>query len=98
MNEPRSFDAIGMEVFSNRLLAITEDMAITMMHASFSPQIKERRDFSVGLFDGRGRLIAQGAHIPLHLGSLIGAMAAILESFPPETMARATPSCATTPI
>ncbi|RZT98274.1 N-methylhydantoinase B [Advenella incenata] len=72
------FDPIAVEVFTNRLLAITESMASNMMRASFSPQIKERRDFSVGLFDRSGRLIAQGTHIPVHLGSLMGSVEAVL--------------------
>lgn len=76
------FDPVMMEVFSNRLLSITEDMAIHMMRSSFSSQIKERRDFSVGLFDAQGRLIAQGTHVPLHLASLIGSMEAVLDQFP----------------
>jgi N-methylhydantoinase B len=71
-----------MEIFTNRLLSITENMAINMMRASFSTQIKERRDFSVGLFDAAGRLLAQGTHIPLHLGSLMGSMQAVLETYP----------------
>jgi N-methylhydantoinase B len=78
----RTIDPIAMEVFTNRLLSITEMMAITMMRASFSPQIKERRDFSVGLFDRRGRVIAQGTHIPVHLGSLLGAVDSILDRYP----------------
>jgi N-methylhydantoinase B len=78
----RTIDPIAMEVFTNRLLSITEMMAITMMRASFSPQIKERRDFSVGLFDRRGRVIAQGTHIPVHLGSLLGAVDSILGRYP----------------
>lgn len=77
----RTFDAIAMEVFSNRMLSITESMAIHMMRSSFSSQIKERRDFSVGIFDEKGNLIAQGTHIPLHLGSLLGAMEALLERY-----------------
>jgi N-methylhydantoinase B len=80
-HEVPEFDPIAMEVFSNRLLSITEDMAITMMRSSFSTQIKERRDFSVGLFDAKGRLLAQGTHIPLHLGSLMGAMHAVLRRY-----------------
>lgn len=72
-----AFDPIAVEVFTNRLLAITESMASNMMRASFSPQIKERRDFSVGIFDHCGRLIAQGTHIPVHLGSLLGAVEAV---------------------
>ncbi|MBB3303413.1 N-methylhydantoinase B [Rhizobium sp. BK077] len=82
----RRFDAIAMEIFTNRLLSITENMAINMMRASFSTQIKERRDFSVGLFDARGRLLAQGTHIPLHLGSLMGSMQAVLEACPVSEM------------
>jgi N-methylhydantoinase B len=72
-------DPIGMEVFCNRLLSITEDMNNTLVRASFSTNIKERKDCSVALFDAAGRLIAQGTQIPLHLGSLDGAMRAILE-------------------
>jgi N-methylhydantoinase B len=52
-----------------------------MMRSSFSTQIKERRDFSVGIFDARGNLIAQGTHIPLHLGSLLGATEALLARY-----------------
>ncbi|WP_429924134.1 hydantoinase B/oxoprolinase family protein [Agrobacterium vitis] len=80
-----NFDPVTMEVFSNRLLSITEDMAIHMMRSSFSAQIKERRDFSVGLFDAQGRMIAQGTHVPLHLASLIGSMEAVLQQYPAST-------------
>lgn len=79
-----SFDPIAVEVFTNRMLAITESMASNMMRASFSPQIKERRDFSVGIFDHAGRLIAQGTHIPVHLGSMLGAVEAVRAHFRTE--------------
>ncbi|GAB1576831.1 hydantoinase B/oxoprolinase family protein [Bordetella petrii] len=79
-------DPIGMEVFSNRLLSITEDMNNTLVRASFSTNIKERKDCSVALFDAAGRLVAQGTQIPLHLGSLDGAMRAILQEFPVEAI------------
>ena len=82
----RQFDAIGMEIFSNRMLSITESMAGDMMRSSFSAQIKERRDFSVGIFDPQGRLIAQGTHIPLHLGSLLGSVEAVLQRYKVEDM------------
>ncbi len=75
-------DPILMEVFSNRLLSITEEMGTNLIRASFSTNIKERRDCSVGLFDAGGRLIAQAAHIPLHLGSLLGAVEAVRHDFP----------------
>ena len=74
------FDPIAMEVFSNRLLSITEDMNNTLVRSSFSTNIKERRDCSVALFDGGGRLIAQGTQIPLHLGSLNGGVAAVMKA------------------
>ncbi|WP_010161947.1 hydantoinase B/oxoprolinase family protein [Sphingomonas sp. PAMC 26617] len=83
----RQFDAIAMEIFSNRMLSITESMALNMMRSSYSSQIKERRDFSVGIFDAEGRLIAQGTHIPIHLGSLLGAMEALLERYAVTDMA-----------
>ena len=80
------FDPIAMEVFSNRLLSITEDMNNTLVRSSFSTNIKERRDCSVALFDGRGRLIAQGTQIPLHLGSLNGGVAAVMKACPVDEM------------
>lgn len=78
----RGFDAVAMEVFSNRLMSITEDMNNTLVRSSFSTNIKERRDCSVALFDRHGRLVAQGTQIPLHLGSLDGGMAALLQRVP----------------
>ncbi|MCC7428882.1 MAG: hydantoinase B/oxoprolinase family protein [Alphaproteobacteria bacterium] len=75
-------DPIAMEVFTNRLCAVAEDMFANLVRSSFSTNIKERRDCSVGLFDGRGRLIAQAANtLPGHLGSLIGAVEATLAAF-----------------
>lgn len=79
-------DPIAMEVFTNRLLSITEDMNNTLVRSSFSTNIKERRDCSVALFDGQGRLIAQGTQIPLHLGSLSGGVRAVLAAYPPAKM------------
>jgi hypothetical protein len=77
----RLADPIAMEVFSNRLLSITEDMGSTLIRSSFSTNIKERKDCSVGLFDATGGLIAQASHIPLHLGSLLGSVQAVLARY-----------------
>jgi len=82
----RRFDPVAMEVFSNRLMSITEDMNNTLVRSSFSTNIKERRDCSVALFDRGGRLVAQGTQIPLHLGSLDGGMAALLQRVPLATI------------
>lgn len=77
-------DPIAMEVFSNRMLTITEEMGNTLIRSSFSTNIKERKDCSVGLFDRSGRLVAQASHIPIHLGSLRGSVRAVLNRFPVE--------------
>ena len=79
--EGQLFDPIAMEVFSNRLLSITEDMGNRLVRASFSHNIKERKDCSVAMFDGKGRLIAQAAHIPMHLGSLSGGVETVLGDY-----------------
>jgi N-methylhydantoinase B len=64
------YDPIRLEVFKNLLRGIAEEMGVTLCRTSFSPNIKERRDFSCALFDSQGRMIAQAAHIPVHLGAM----------------------------
>ncbi len=64
-----SLDAVDLEVFRHRLSAIAEEMGVALCRSAFSPNIKERRDFSCALFDARGEMAAQAAHIPVHLGS-----------------------------
>ena len=82
----RLADPIQMEVFSNRLLAIAEDIGQILIRSSFSSNIKERRDCSTALFDARGRLVTQADHIPIHLGAMIGAVDAIRERYDPATI------------
>ena len=84
LSESRPIDAIEIEVFNNRVLAIIEEMGAKLVRSSFSPNIKERRDCSVALFDAGGRSIGQAAHIPIHLGSLKGGVDAILRDYPIE--------------
>src|SRR6516165_12239379 len=62
-------DAVSLAVMNNRLAAIAEEMGVVLGQTGFSPNIKERHDFSCALFDGDGELVAQAAHIPVHLGS-----------------------------
>jgi len=81
-SDERVIDAIEIEVFNNRVLAIIEEMGAKLVRSSFSPNIKERRDCSVALFDAVGRSIGQAAHIPIHLGSLKGGVDAVLRDFP----------------
>jgi N-methylhydantoinase B len=82
----RDADPIAMEVFANRLLSITEEMGNVLVRASFSTNIKERKDCSVGMFDVKGRCLAQAAHMPMHLGSLMGSVVTLLERYAPEQM------------
>ncbi len=63
-------DPIKLELFSNRLMAIAEEMGIVLQNTSHSVNIKERLDFSCAIFDRHGRLIANAPHIPVHLGSM----------------------------
>src|SRR5262245_49224595 len=64
------YDPIRLEVFKNLLHRIAEEIGVTLCRTSFSPNIKERRDFSCALFDGQNRMIAQTAHIPVHLEAI----------------------------
>jgi N-methylhydantoinase B len=63
-------NAFSLEIFRSIFTSIAEEMGSTLERTASSPNIKERRDFSCALFDSRGRLIAQAAHIPVHLGSM----------------------------
>ena len=80
-------DPVQMEVFSNRLLAIAEDMGSILIRSSFSSNIKERRDCSTALFDAAGRLVAQADHIPIHIGAMAGAVEALLARYTLTEMA-----------
>jgi N-methylhydantoinase B len=62
-------DPIGTEVFRHLFSSVAEEMGVTLERTAFSPNIKERRDHSCALFDTDGRLVAQAAHIPVHLGA-----------------------------
>ena len=79
-------DPIAMEVYSNRLMSIVESMLNILVRSSFSSNVKERRDCSVGLFDALGRVLAQTDHTPLHLGSTLGSVAQVLKDFPVSEM------------
>ena len=74
-------DAISLEVFKNLFEAAAEEMGVTLRRASFSPNIRERLDFSCAVFDADARMIAQAAHIPVHLGSMPASVAAAVADF-----------------
>ena len=77
-------DPITVELVGSALESIVEEMGETLVRASYSTNIKERRDCSTALFDIEGRTLAQAEHIPIHLGSFIGVIEAILERTPLE--------------
>lgn len=72
-------DPIALEVCRHRLAALCEEMGATLGRCAYSPNIKERRDYSCALFDTHGSLAAQAAHIPVHLGAMPLSVAAALE-------------------
>ncbi len=74
-------DPIGLEVFRHLFAAIAEEMGQRLMRSAYSPNIKERRDFSCALFDAQGDMIAHAAHIPVHLGSAPLSVQACLAAF-----------------
>src|SRR5581483_2586140 len=69
---------IQLQVIGASLRSIAEEMGAVLIRSSFSANIKERRDCSTALFDERGRMIAQAEHIPVHLGAMPDAVAAVL--------------------
>ncbi len=76
-----TYDPIRLEIFKHLFAAIAEEMGAVLRKASYSPNIKERRDFSCAVFDGQGRMIAQAAHIPVHLGSMPLSVKAAVDHF-----------------
>ena len=66
----RAHDPVRLEIFKHMFAAVAEEMGVVLRRASYSPNIKERRDFSCALFDAEGKMVAQAAHIPVHLGSM----------------------------
>ena len=70
-------DAVGLEVMALAFASIAEQMGLVLVRSALSPNIRERRDCSAALFDADGEMIAQAAHIPVHLGAMTDSVAAI---------------------
>ena len=88
-----TLDAVGLEVMGHAFASIAEEMGLVLVHSALSPNIRERRDASAALFDVDGEMIAQAAHIPVHLGALSDAVAAVrsLDPRPGELFLRRIP-------
>jgi N-methylhydantoinase B len=75
----KNFDPTTLEIYRALFTSVAEEMGVALRRTAFSPNIKERRDYSCAVFDAGGRVIAQGDHMPVHLGSMPMAVAAALE-------------------
>jgi N-methylhydantoinase B len=80
-----SIDPVTLEIFKHLLASVAEEMGVTLGRTAYSPNIKERLDFSCALFDGAGRLLAQAAHIPVHLGAMPASVQAAINECAPFT-------------
>ena len=74
-------DPVELEIFKNIFHSIAEEMGAALRRTSFSPNIKERRDYSCAVFDGGGEVIAMGDHMPVHLGSMPRSVQAAIADF-----------------
>jgi N-methylhydantoinase B len=74
-------DPASRSLFASLFSSIAEEMGMTLARTAYSPNIKERRDFSCALFDAGGKLVAQAAHIPVHLGAMPMSVAAAMQKF-----------------
>ena len=82
MNTPRttSYNSVELGLFSSRIAAICEEMGALLGRVAFSPNIRDRLDYSCALFNRHGQLLGQATHIPVHLGSMAYAMVDLVES------------------
>ena len=78
MKRRPSFDPTTLEIYRALYTSVAEEMGLALRRTAFSPNIKERRDYSCAVFDRDGRVVAQGDHMPVHLGSMPMAVAAAL--------------------
>jgi N-methylhydantoinase B len=72
-------DPIELEIFINLFHSVAEEMGAALRRAAFSPNIKERRDYSCAVFDSAGEVVAMGDHMPVHLGSMPMSVRAVLD-------------------
>ncbi len=73
-------DPVKLEIFKSLYSSVAEEMGVSLRRCAFSPNIKERRDYSCAVFNSNGVLIAQGDHMPVHLGSMPMSVKAALET------------------
>lgn len=72
-----AFDPVALSVFNALFSSIANEMGATLVRSSLSPNIRERRDLSCAVFDAAGMMVAQAAHIPVHLGAMPASVASV---------------------
>ncbi|WP_418284020.1 hydantoinase B/oxoprolinase family protein [Halorubrum sp. DTA46] len=77
-----ALDPVTLEVLRNQLEGVAEEMGTVLIRGAYSPNITERQDCSTALFDANGRMVAQAEHIPVHLGAMPEAVAAVRDRDP----------------
>src|SRR5436309_13833965 len=100
-SEPMKTNPVQLEIFKSLFHAIAEEMGAALKRTAFSPNIKERRDYSCAVFDHRGDMVAQGDHMPVHLGSMPLSVRAAIENRdigPGDMVARNDPYKGGTPL
>ena len=73
---------ISLEVFKSLFISVSEEMGVALQRTAYSPNIKERRDFSCAIFDSEAQMVAQAAHVPVHLGAMPASVRAAIDAFP----------------
>ena len=74
-------DVVELSLFNQRIAAVCDEMGACLRQAAFSPNIRDRLDYSCAIFDADGGLVAQAAHIPVHLGSMAYALQRVVGEF-----------------
>lgn len=78
----KKYDPIEVEIFKNLFVSISEEMGAVLGRTGLSPNIKERKDYSCAVFNRQGETLAQGSHIPVHLGAMPLSVRAAIQAMP----------------
>ena len=81
MKPVSKFDPATFEVLKNSLFSIAAEMKVVLARTAYSPLLKAAGDYSCGVFDSKGLMVAQGPDLPIHLGSMPDAVAAVVNAF-----------------
>jgi N-methylhydantoinase B len=81
----RAKDPAAFEIVKNALYKVAEEMRVVLCKTAYSPILKSAGDFSCGIFDARGEMVAQGPDLPIHLGSMPDAVRAVVKAFGGDT-------------